>query len=456
MVHNMLKIGRSIRRFFNNPLDSLGRSRVPPPLPRHPERGLQVQAGDSFVIKEMSISLEDLNELEDRHPRVLPIRLPPWADEFPWGVVFGLTMRLDEACYRVDNHRVDIGADGTLTVSLSSVDSSPLEDAFTVAERMLDLLTANSFRTNTLDDPLREHGMWLRSANATTLRIVTTARLGVRMRSVAEVRDPSGALRQQPPTPPIAWHPSHAYFRRSQATDSLHEAYRNMFLALESLLSHVYPWDYAMGEAAWIRAALKHVCEGYSVNLAQYVGGAGGNPYNRFIKEQYRASRCALFHAKLSEAPILPNNIATRAELREATRRLGQLYVTLAQRVTGSAFGGGAMTTAAFEGMMQSQANAILYVTDESNFRLDRIHESAADLILNAGGNRGVHNVEASWLASHLPHHLRRAGSVMITNDQKIEGLYAELDVDLRGADHLEVVFQNELGNAEHLREWFL
>jgi hypothetical protein len=190
--------------------------------------------------------------------------------------------------------------------------------------------------------------------------------------------------------------------------------------------------------------------------LKQYVGGAGGNPYKRFIKEQYRANRCALFHAKLSEAPISPDDISTRAELRDATRRLGQLYVTLAQRITGSAFGGGTMTTAAFDRMMQSQAKAVLYVSGESNFHLDRIHESAADLILNAGGNRGVHNVQASWLASRLPQHLCRAGSIMMANDQKVEGLYAELDVDVRGADHLKVVFQNELGNAEHLREWFL
>jgi hypothetical protein len=452
----MFRIRKDLRAFFGNAFGSFGRRRVLPPLPWHAERGLQVQTGDSFVIKEMSISLEDLNETEARHPRVLPVRLPPWANEFPWGVVFGLTRRLDEAWYRVDKHRVDIGADRTLMVSLSSVDSSPLEDAFTVAERMLDLLAANSFRISTLDDPLREHGMWLRGASGTTLQIVTTARLGVRIRSVAEVRDPGGALRQQPPRPAIAWHPSHAYFRRSQASDSLHEAYRNMFLALESLLSHVYPWDYAMGEAAWIRAALEHVCEGYSVNLKQYVGGAGGNPYKRFIKEQYRANRCALFHAKLSEAPISPDDISTRAELRDATRRLGQLYVTLAQRITGSAFGGGTMTTAAFDRMMQSQAKAVLYVSGESNFHLDRIHESAADLILNAGGNRGVHNVQASWLASRLPQHLCRAGSIMMANDQKVEGLYAELDVDVRGADHLKVVFQNELGNAEHLREWFL
>jgi hypothetical protein len=452
----MQRLRRRFYGWMRGAFDSFRHRPLLPPLPLHPERGLRVEAGDSFVIKEMSIALEDLDEREGRRPRILPVKLPPWANEFPSGVVFGLTRRLDEAWYRVDKHRVDISADGTLTVSLATVDSSPLEDAFTVAERMLDLLAANAFRVSRLDDPLREHGMWLRTSDATTLRVVTTARLGVRMRSVAEVRDPTGALRQQPEHPAISWHPSHSYFRRSQTADSLHEAYRNLFLALESLLSHVYPWQYARGEAAWIQAALKHVCEGYSLNLSQYVGGGGGNPYKRFIKEQYRASRCALFHAKLSEAPILPDDIASRAELRDATRRLGQLYVTLAQRITGTAFGGGAMTTAAFEGMMQSQAQAPLYVTGESEFQLNHIHESATTLILNANGNRGVHNLQGSWEASGLPRHIRRAGSVILVDDQKVEGLYGELDVDVSGADYVEVVFQNELGNAEHLREWFL
>ena len=428
-----------------------------PALPRHPERGLRVEAGDTLAITEMTIAIQDATEIEGGTPRTFRMRVPPWAADFRAGATFALTRRLEEGHYRVDGHRVDIAENGwTLEVALNTPPRDLLTDGYTIAQRTLDLLAAEGFLVSDLHDPLREHSLWFRQASRTVLRAVSTTRIAVVMKTAAEVRDPTGAVRPQPSRPPTRWHASHAYFRRSQATDSLHEAYRNLFLALESLLSEVYPWDFEAGEVAWLKAALKHVAEGYSLDLSPYVGGAGGNPYKRFVKQQYRARRCALFHAKLSEGPMLPGDIATRAELLDATRRLGQLYVRLAQLITGAGFAGGAMTYAAFEEMMKSQANATLYISQSADFDINQSMQSSGQLVLNANGQPGMHEIRGAWRAPDLPEHVARAGALIVQNGELVDGLYAPLNLDTAGADSLEVVFQNEMANARNLREWYL
>ncbi len=155
--------------------------------------------------------------------------------------------------------------------------------ALEIAERVLDLSAVETFQISELSDPLREYSVWFHRESQMVLRAVTTVRLGMLMESAFEVRDSAGILRPQA-KPQLRWHSSHAYFRRSQATDNLHEAYRNLFLAIEALLSEVYPWEFGLSETAWLKDALKYVAEGYNLNLSNFVRGAGGNPYRRFLK----------------------------------------------------------------------------------------------------------------------------------------------------------------------------
>jgi hypothetical protein len=382
-----------LRKLFKSLFERLDTSRgrvTPLPLPRHPSRGIRVEKGDTFTITNLSISVEDAGDIERSDQRVFSTRVPSWAQEYDCGAAFALRRRLDEGTYRIDKHRVDIIDDGwTLEVALKHHTAGPLRVAYLVADRTLDLLAAESYRISELNDPLREHGVWFRTGGKTVLRNTTTARLAVRMRQEAIVRDPSGAARPPTPRPPTSWHPSHAYFRRSQLTNDLHEAYRNLFLAFEALLSEVYPWSLGLREATWLKNALEYVAEGYGVDLSQFVGGSGGNPYRRFVKEQYRARRCALFHAKLSEGPALPGDIGTRDELAAATHRLGRLYVQFAQFITGAGFAGGGMTYVAFESMVKGLAGSPLYVSEEREFDASNcIQRSAAfSPVVNSRGD---------------------------------------------------------------------
>lgn len=430
---------------------------APVALPRHPDRGLRVEKGDTFSVKNMSISLHDAVDVNGTVSRPFQVRVPPWADAFIAGATFGLTQRLEEGWFNIDENRIAIVEGGwTLEVALKSNPTDLLNRASALAERTLDLLAASSYLVADIHDPLREHALWYRESANTTLRVVTTGRLYLSMKMEAEVRDASGALKPQPTYPPQRWHASHAYFRRSQTTDNLHDAYRNLFLAFESLLSEVYPWDFRDGEVRWLKSALKYVIEGYSLDLKEYVGGTGGNPYNRFIKEQYRAKRCALFHAKLSESPMLPGDVATRDELLDATRRLGRLYVQLAQLITGASFAGGGATYAAFEMMSKAVMNSPMYVSERADFDLDQVVRTSAQSEPEAGDHPTVHVVRGTWRRSELPSHISRAGSILVKDTGSTEGMFVKLNLSLAGVDTLEVVYQNEWANARGLRTWYI
>lgn len=79
--------------------------------------------------------------------------------------------------------------------------------------------------------------VWARAEGVVRLRVTMLERLGSMITVRAEVRDSEGRLVEQPPPPPARWAPAMRYFRLAQAAQDVVDAYRNMFLALEALLS---------------------------------------------------------------------------------------------------------------------------------------------------------------------------------------------------------------------------
>lgn len=428
-----------------------------PDLPRFKPRGLTVQKGDSLTITDFSIALKDANDTE-RESFVIPMSVPEWADDYAAGATFYLRHPLKPVWLNVDRHRFQVGEDGkTLDIALRNSAPDTFAATYDIAEKVLDLIAAEAYGISALADPLREHSLWWRSDGRTTLKAVSTSRLAAEVSSRAIVKDPAGNVRPPTALPKPGWHPSHAYFRRSQLTDSLDESYRYLFLALEAVLSTVYPWQPQMSESQWLKSALKRAADGYGIDLGAFNAVPGGNVYKRFMKEQYNARRCALFHAKLDREPIVPGNVPTRADLAIATRRLGRLYVKLASEITGAGFAGGAMTHAAFEGMMKGMGASTLYVSPNETFDLQTASTAPAHLILQAGGQRGVHQLVGTWATADLESDtICRAGALIQQDGETVEGIMMEAQVDLHGVDELEVCLQVEFANSQHLREWFL
>ena len=93
------------------------------------------------------------------------------------------------------------------------------------------------------------------------LRMQHTPQAWVSASATTVVTNPDGTIRQDPPRA-TKWHESFRYLRLSQATDDLFDAYRNAYLALESILSTITPQKSkgpgkaGESEGQWLKRAL--------------------------------------------------------------------------------------------------------------------------------------------------------------------------------------------------------
>ena len=113
------------------------------------------------------------------------------------------------------------------------------------------------------------------------------------------VTDAQGNVKPDPPL-----HPSYRYFRYSQASQNIFEAYKNMFLAFESLLDHVAPKQTKECEMGWLRRALTEAMNTRRLNLDPFAKPRN-KPAEDFLDAHYSAIRCAIFHSKSSSGQSL-------------------------------------------------------------------------------------------------------------------------------------------------------
>jgi len=187
----------------------------------------------------------------------------------------------------------------------------------------------------------------------------------------------TGLPQPAPPTPPT-WYASFRYYRLAQNTDDLFDAYRNMYLALESILDSIASQG-RESEGDWLRRALAAV--GGIVNLADFAPLGSSNPSQDIYNDLYVGTRSALFHAKGSRPFLLPQDAAQRAGVLASLDRLGRLYCALAKKRLGINPGVGLMTIEGFRAMSKAwEPDFRIYVTD------DTAPLDAASTGLNPGG----------------------------------------------------------------------
>lgn len=242
-----------------------------------------------------------------------------------------------------------------------------LEDAISAAQEGLDLIAAEGGPALTIEGAETGHLIWWTEPRGIVLRDMGIEDLGISVSATAEVRDAAGNLVVQPAPPPVTWHESFRYFRISQTTGDLFDAYRNLYLAVESLLSTVVPMHLnssgapAEGEGAWLRRALTQVHPA-TVDLVNYAAGAA-NPVDAVFNDLYAGTRTQLFHSKAGRPILLPHTLSGRDGVLASLERLGRLYVDLARSALFLQRGGGAMTYAGFR--MSTNWAAELVLSDD-------------------------------------------------------------------------------------------
>jgi hypothetical protein len=123
----------------------------------------------------------------------------------------------------------------------------------TLVQEGLDLLSMLGRGDGVIAEAEDEHVLWWTEQIGLVLRLVSTATLQFGVGSITlEIKDSQGNI--VPPTPVMPEHHiGFRFFRLAQVTDDLYDAYRNMYLAFEVLLSSRVPAP-APPPARWLGA----------------------------------------------------------------------------------------------------------------------------------------------------------------------------------------------------------
>jgi hypothetical protein len=151
-----------------------------------------------------------------------------------------------------------------------------------------------------------EYFAWWRDGGKSVIAVVDTGTFSFHVPPISiEVRDARGQI-----VPPTRVTPQHhigfRFYRLSQVSDDLYDAFRNMYLAFELLLSAKYPKG-VEHEIDWLRASL--VASTVDLNLVS-LAPAGADPVTHIIDKVYLNARLPLFHAKDGRtyfAPVTSN-----------------------------------------------------------------------------------------------------------------------------------------------------
>ena len=235
-----------------------------------------------------------------------------------------------EFTYR--NARIKIAVGSAYVVACFSGANSK-DDALTLGYELIhealdymSLTGCGDFATSNIED---EYIVWWKSQGKITIAVDTTANLPFSVGSIELiVRDPSGNI--IPPTiTPVNYDPAFRYYRLSQVSTDLFDAFRNMYLSFELLISTKHPIVKNQREADWIKLVLTN--ELSTLGLAALCPPSQAAPVDYIFKTIYTDARLPLFHAKDRKAYFLAQkNPQERKQISDALALLTQIVIRIA------------------------------------------------------------------------------------------------------------------------------
>jgi hypothetical protein len=228
---------------------------------------------------------------------------------------------------------------------------------------------------------------WWPGPDALVVRIVSFAPFSVRVGpATILVAGSSGLPLPQPPAPPVTWHQSFRYFRLSQTSDDLFDAYRNAYLALESMLDHIAPQEMRSTgrpkerEGEWFKRAL--TAAGALVPLSRFIPADTSDAVDYLFADLYQR-RSAMSHSKERRGTLLPRDEADRQAVSDSLLRLVKLYLELIAAQLGTHRVGGGLLSIAFQHMAEPTLNRLeVFASD------DETPFSPTDASVNPGGGQ--------------------------------------------------------------------
>lgn len=119
-------------------------------------------------------------------------------------------------------------------------------------QRCFDILVVKKIGVFGVHQPEFENISLFKDNSRYVLHYFCIHSLGMQASFSIEVRDKNGNIRPSSPIPEPAWTWAFRYYRLSQDSQDIFEAYRNLFLSLEALLNDICPQQSREGERRWL------------------------------------------------------------------------------------------------------------------------------------------------------------------------------------------------------------
>ena len=219
-------------------------------------------------------------------------------------------------------------------------------------QRCLDIIAVKKLGIIVLDHPEINHIALFQRNGEAILRHFSVAILGIETSLSVEVRDKDGNIKPSDPIPEPIWTWAFRYYRLSQASQDIFEAYRNLFLSLEALLNNIRPKLPKESERTWLKNALSEIAT--KVQLEKHTPEAITDPIAYFMKTQYTGIRCRLFHAKYPNA-LLPHEELNPTDVLVAYEALLRLWRDIAETYFHVTRGGSVFTYQGFKWLMDKK-----------------------------------------------------------------------------------------------------
>lgn len=248
-------------------------------------------------------------------------------------------------------------------------------NAYEATQSGLDLLSVTGKADLSIRDAMNESVVWWHEGGKQVLKVITTARMGFSLSAELEVRDASGNIKRQPPVPTPKYHECLRYFRLAQVTDDLFDAYRNLWLSFELLLSSQYPKQGR--ERDWLEDALTKVHN--SLNLTNGYQPSGQDVVAEIIDDLYTNARLPLFHATANRAVFVPQNLSDRETVGEALKKLTRLLLFLIENWLHASRPSGGISYYGFDTAIKDVLGDSEILVSDGDAPLDPAHETPAD-----------------------------------------------------------------------------
>lgn len=219
--------------------------------------------------------------------------------------------------------------------------------------RMLDLRSVQSNQHLALATPGDDFITLYKSSSRQALLFATTTERNMSVSSGTTIMRADGTIERPESQPGPVWNRAFRYYRLSQIAADPYDAYRNLYLAFETLMEQLFPRSQNEREGIWVRRCFTTLHQQH--DLKAFAPAGHKVPSEYLFGTLYESIRCNLFHSSSAKA-ILPYYETDSSKLLSAYQTLLNIWRTVSANHLRTNVNGSVITYQGFASMM-----AVLY-----------------------------------------------------------------------------------------------